>query len=77
MAIRNRLHENHTERFKEFLINDGWTIENAKGFYERIRARKGKRLALFYWKHSETHLSYEDKWNGLVSQFLREVKGNA
>ena len=43
MADRYRLHKSKLEDFKNWLINDGWTIENPKGTWEVLRARKGGR----------------------------------
>ncbi|MCM3632883.1 hypothetical protein [Paenibacillus camelliae] len=79
MAIRNRLHVKHLDKFKDWLVKDGWKLEKANSMsFEVVRARKGKRVAVFYYTtRSEEHLSYEDKHNGIISQFLREVKANA
>lgn len=74
MAFRNILHKKRAEAFKEWLRADGWTIEAPVGQYEVIRARKGKRLALFFEGHSKEHLSYADNLNGIVHMFINNKK---
>lgn len=45
MAVRNLLHKNKLEDFKQWLVECGWEIEPTKGDYEVLRARKDdKRL---------------------------------
>lgn len=44
MANRHTLHKNKLKAFKDWLISDGWEIEDTKGFYEILRAKKGKRV---------------------------------
>ena len=40
MANRHTLHISKLEDFKEWLVKDGWEIEEPKGIYEVLRARK-------------------------------------
>lgn len=43
MANRHTLHISKLEDFKDWLIKDGWEIEESQGFYEVLRARKPER----------------------------------
>lgn len=78
MADRRTLHINKLEDFKKWLVNDGWRIEEPKGIYEVLRARKPgrKHLLLIYKKDSaKEHLSYLDRDEGVIRAFLRDKKG--
>lgn len=77
MANRCSLHMSHVEEFKKWLIKDGWKIEEPKGFYEVLRARKdGKQRPLIVYKKldAKEHLSVDDRDIGIVGAFLRDMK---
>lgn len=82
MANRNTLSENHIEDFKVWLIADGYTLHEPKGFYEVIRATKPNRKYPFIafrkiqagggdWNK---HLSVADRDMGVVRAFLRDQR---
>ena len=75
MANRCILHRNHLDAFKEWLKNDGWEIEDTKGLYEVLRARKEERrepLIVFEKAGAKEHLSVMDRDLGVVKAFLSE-----
>lgn len=74
MAERGTLHKNKLVEFKQWLVEDGWTLELTKGEYERVRARKGKKLLQIYDNAHSAHLSYSDSHFGVVNAFLRRKK---
>ena len=43
MANRNTLHSNKWDAFRKWLIKTGWTIEEPKGIWEVLRAKKAGR----------------------------------
>lgn len=71
---RNTLHRSKIQEFREWLVGDGWSLEPTKGAYEELRARKGKRLLLIYDRHEGDHLSYADKFGGIVQAFIKARK---
>ena len=73
MADRRTLHRNHIDRFKEWLINDGWNIEQPKGTWEVLRARKDGRKdpLIVYDRIDGEHLSVLDRDYGVIAAFLR------
>lgn len=74
MADRRTLHINKLEDFKKWLVKDGWRIEEPKGIYEVLRARKPGRqhLLLIYKKDSaKEHLSFMDRDAGVIRAFLQ------
>lgn len=75
MANRRILHRNHLDTFKEWLKNDGWEIEDTKGLYEVLRARKeGRRepLIIFEKADAKQHYSVMDRDVWVVKTFLSE-----
>ena len=75
MANRCILHRNHLDAFKEWLKNDGWEIEDTKGLYEVLRARKeGRRepLIIFEKADAKQHYSVMDRDVWVVKTFLSE-----
>lgn len=86
MDNRNTLSINHVEDFKAWLVADGYTLHEPKGFYEVIRATKPNRKHAFIafrkmqsggvdWNK---HLSVADRDMGVVRAFLRDRRnGNA
>lgn len=77
MANRQTLHIKHLEEFKVWLIKDGWKIEEPKGFYEVLRARKEKRqfpLIVYKKDAAKQHLSLMERDMRVVRAFLKERK---
>lgn len=75
MANRHTLHKNKLTAFKDWLISDGWEIEDTKGFYEVLRAKKGKRVLIVYERFDmKEHYSLADRDCPIVGQFLRQRK---
>lgn len=80
MADRRTLHISKLEAFKKWLVEDGWRIEEPKGIYEVLRARKpGRRHLLMVYKkdRAKEHLSMLDRDAGVLMAFLRDKKGVA
>ena len=85
MANRHLLHISKLEDFKKWLKNNGWTIEETKGRYEVLRARKYGRktplliyLKTYYIPQKEIkRLSFNDKDACIVRAFLGKKKTNA
>lgn len=74
MANRHLLAVNKLDEFKDWLIQNGWKIEEPKGYYEVLRARKNtERLPLIIYERAKenlVHLSVSD-WNAkYVAQFI-------
>lgn len=77
MANRHKLHISKLEDFKKWLVKDGWEIEDPKGIYEVLRARKFGRInPLIVYRKAEVkeHLSIMDRDSGVVGAFLRDCK---
>ena len=75
MANRHTLHKNKLTAFKDWLISDGWEIEDTKGFYEVLRAKKGKRVLIVYERFDmKEHYSLAVRDCPIVRQFLRQRK---
>ena len=75
MANRHTLHKNKLTAFKDWLISDGWEIKDTKGFYEVLRAKKGKRVLIVYERFDmKEHYSLADRDCPIVRQFLRQRK---
>ena len=73
MANRHTLHKSKLTAFSDWLISDGWKIEDTKGFYEVLRAKKGKRVLIVYERlDMKEHYSLSDHDNCIVRRFLRE-----
>lgn len=71
---RNTLHRSQLASFRDWLETDGWEIEQVKGDYKVLRARKGKRLLLVYDRIGGDHLSYADTFEGVIRAFLNSRK---
>lgn len=79
MANRNTLSVGNLDKFKEWLISDGWRLHNPKGIYEVLRATKdGKPLPLIVYKRNDTnngnvlvHYTVADRDMGVVRAFLK------
>lgn len=75
MANRHTLHKSKLTTFRDWLISDGWKIEDTKGFYEVLRAKKGKRVLIVYERFDmKEHYSLADRDCPIVRQFLRVGK---
>ena len=77
MTDRSRLHITKLEDFKEWLIKDGWVIEEPKGTWEVLRARKENRrnpLIIYFKMNAKEHLSVMDRDSGVIGAFLRNYK---
>ena len=77
MADRSRLHISKLEDFKEWLVKDGWKIEEPKGTWEVLRARKAGRqnpLIVYTKMNAKEHLSVMDRDSGVIGAYLRDCK---
>ena len=77
MANRSRLHINKLEDFKEWLVKDGWNIEEPKGTWEVLRARKEGRknpLIVYCKMEAKEHYSIMDRDSGVIGAFLRDCR---
>ena len=77
MENRHTLHISKLEDFKKWLENDGWEIEEPKGIWEVLRARKQGRknpLIVFQKKDAKEHLSIMDRDSGVIGAFLKDCK---
>ena len=77
MANRHTLHISKLEDFKEWLVKDGWEIEEPKGIWEVLRARKSGRqnpLMVYRKEDAKEHLSIMDRDSDVVGVFLRDCK---
>lgn len=77
LANRHTLHINKLDTFREWLVKAGWEIEEPKGCYEVLRARKpGRKNPLIVYKKAEAkeHLSLLDRDTGVAKAFLRDNK---
>lgn len=73
MATRSLLHIKHKDEFIEWLKKDGFTIEEPKGEYEVIRARKGKRILLVYERlEMKEHFTVRGCDMKIVGAFFKE-----
>ena len=80
MANRHLLAINKLEDFRNWLLKNGWQIEETKGKYEVLRARKStEKLPLIVYKKDKdglVHLSVSD-WNTkYVYEFINDNKSN-
>ena len=80
MANRHLLAINKLEDFRNWLLKNGWQIEETKGKYEVLRARKStEKLPLIVYKKDKDgliHLSVSD-WNTkYVADFINSKKDN-
>ena len=77
MADRSRLHISKLEDFKAWLLKDGLDIEEPKGTWEVLRARKPGRnnpLIVYTKMDAKEHLSVMDRDSGVIGAFLRDSK---
>ena len=79
MANRNTLSVKRLDEFKEWLEENGWQVQETKGFYEALRAVKENRKhpLIVYWRHDTNngnelvHYTVLDRDMGIIRQFLR------
>ena len=76
MANRHTLHSNKLDAFRKWLIKTGWTIEEPKGIWEVLRAKKAGRQnpLIVYQKTNKEHLSVLDRDIDIIKDFLRDNK---
>ena len=58
-------------------MKDGWEIEQPKGTYEVLRARKSGRnnpLIVYIKADAKEHLSLMDRDSGVIGAFLRDCR---
>lgn len=60
--------------FSKWLIKTGWTIEEPKGIWEVLRAKKAGRQnpLIVYQKMNKEHLSVLDRDIDVIKRFLQE-----
>ena len=84
MANRNTLCVKKLNDFKEWLISDGWEIQQPKGYYEVLRATKqSKKHPLIVYKRLDTnsgnnlfHYTIQDRDVGVLRAYLKARKQN-
>lgn len=82
MANRNTLAVTKLNDFKEWLVKDGWKLQEPKGYWEVLRATKqSRKRPLLIYKRIDTnngtqliHYTVEDRDMGVVMAFLKEQK---
>ena len=80
MANRNTLSVNQVEKFKAYLVADGWELQEPKGDYEVLRATKEDRKhTLIAYSRLATnggkeiqHLTLADRDMPIVRAFLKK-----
>lgn len=80
MANRALLHRNKIEDFKGWLQADGWQIEEPKGIYEVVRARKGDRKPLIVYTRDNKgneHITVQSRDEGVVRAYIRDRRREA
>ena len=79
MANRHTLSVGNFDNFKQWLISEGWQIQEPKGFYEVLRATKeGRKHPLIVYKRHDTnrgtelvHYTVADRDMGVVRAYLK------
>lgn len=78
MAERCLLHKNKLELLKWWLSSRGYEIQNTKGIYEVLRAKKGKNTIIIFEKdRAKEHLTVQQKDDKLIRQFIRETRSSS
>lgn len=75
MANRHTLAISDLDNFKDWLIKEGWSVENPKGPYEVLRARHPKRkLPLIVHKKdsAKMHCSIDERYMWLFRKYYAE-----
>ncbi len=78
MANRHILHVSKLDDFILWLKQDGWLIQPCKGYYEKLRAKKGKRTLIVYFRFADilNHYTVQDKDVSIVKAYLRDRRKN-
>lgn len=85
MAYRSILHVNKLQAFEEYLVKNGWEIQELKGNYEVLRATKqGRKYPLIVYRREENntgtktlvHLSVFDRDIAIIREFIKDCKKN-
>ena len=75
MAIKSRIHKRKVNKFKNWLIEDGWNAEDNKRTYECFRVRKNGRLMItFKNNQGKEHITVQERDKDIVNQYLKEMK---
>lgn len=77
MANRNTLAITKIDDFRDWLIKDGWEIQDTKDYYEVLRATKtGRRHPLIVYKknYAKEHLSVLDRDMGVIKAYMRDAR---
>ena len=77
MANRHILAITKLDDFRDWLIADGWEIQDTKGYYEVLRARKqGRRNPLIVYKRldAKEHLSVSDNDISIVRAYMADTR---
>ena len=75
MAERCLLHQSKIELLKWWLCSNGYELQDTKGFYEVLRARKGKEtVIIFRQSDKHEHFTVQQKDYRLIRQFVKETK---
>lgn len=78
MAERCLLHKNKLELLKWWLSSRGYEIQNTKGIYEVLRAKKRKETIIIFEKdRAKEHLTVQQKDHKLIRQFIRETRSSS
>lgn len=80
--MRNLLAVSHLDKFKDWLVANGWQLQDTKGEYEVLRAVKtGQRNPLIVYKRLSTnagnelvHFSVLGRDLAIVRKFIKENK---
>lgn len=79
MANRHTLSVGSIDKFKKWLIADGWQIQEPKGFYEVLRATKESKNhpLIVYYRHDTNrgrdlvHYTVADRDMGVIRAYLK------
>ena len=78
MPNKHLLHKNSKDDFIAWLVKDGWEIEEPKGEWEAIMAKKPKRRIIVYNRlEMKEHLTVRDCDTGVVRAYFKDKKENA
>lgn len=76
MAERCLLHQSKLELLKWWLAQNGYQLQEPKGFYEVLRAKKKKETVIIYKQSDKVeHFTVQQKDYRLIRQFITETKG--
>ena len=79
MAEKRLLHIKKLSKFKNWLLSEGWRIEEPKNIYEVLRAKKegrGVPLLVFAKKGNNHFLIVADRGNKTIDAFINSQKIN-